>query len=186
MAVQVLRRVFTVDEYHRMAAAHIFGEDDRVELIEGEVVQMTPVGSRHAACVKRLIRLLDRGAGERAIVGAQDPIRLGTRSEPQPDVVLLRPRPDFYAAAHPGPDDVILVIEVAETSAEYDRSIKVPLYGQAGIPEAWLVDLAGDCVEVFRTPAPQGYREVQRVQRGQSLSPQVFPDVEFTVDEVIG
>ncbi|SNB58133.1 Uma2 family endonuclease, partial [Thermoflexus hugenholtzii] len=100
MRVQVQRRLFTVEEYHRMAEAGILSEDDRVELIEGELVTMSPIGSRHAACVKRLVRLLDRAVGDRAIVGAQDPIRLGTRSEPQPDVALLRYRPDFYASAH--------------------------------------------------------------------------------------
>jgi Uma2 family endonuclease len=127
MSVQLLRRAFTVQEYHQMTRAGILTEDDRVELIEGEIVRMSPLGRRHAACVKRLLRLLDRGVGEGAIVGTQDPIRLGEQSEPQPDLALLQPRPDFYAQGHPGPQDILLVVEVMERSAGYDREVKVPL-----------------------------------------------------------
>jgi len=126
MAAPLVRHRFTVEEYHRMGQAGILSEDDRVELIEGEIVEMAPVGSRHAACVKRLNALLSRRAGGRALVSVQDPIRLGEHSEPQPDLALLKPREDFYAAAHPGPEDVLLVIEVAETSLEYDREVKLP------------------------------------------------------------
>lgn len=186
MAVPVLRRRFTVDEYHRMAEAGILAEDDRVELIEGEIVEMSPIGSRHAACVKRMTSLFYRQVGQKAIVSVQDPIRLTERSEPQPDLALLRLRPDFYAKAHPGPEDILLVVEVAETSPDYDRTVKLPLYAQARIPEVWLVDLAGEGVEVYRTPTPQGYREVQHARRGQRLIPQAFPDVDLTVDEVFG
>jgi Uma2 family endonuclease len=134
MGVQVQRRLFTVEEYHRMAEAGILSEDDRVELIEGELVTMSPIGSRHAACVARLTALLFP-VGGRGILWVQNPIRLGARSEPQPDVALLRYRPDFYASAHPGPEDVLLVVEVAETSADADRSLKIPLYARYGIPK---------------------------------------------------
>lgn len=135
MAVQLLKRLFTVAEYHRMAEAGILGEDDRVELIEGEIVGMTPISSRHAGQVNRLVRLFTQRLGGRAILSVQNPIRLGEHSEPQPDVALLRPRPDFYATAHPGSEDVLLVIEVADlsacdaqagTSAAYDREVKPP------------------------------------------------------------
>lgn len=135
MSVQLLRRSFTVEEYHRMAEAGILREDDRVELLEGEIVEMTPIGSRHAACVDRLNQLGVRGVGPRAIVRVQSPVRLGERSEPQPDLTLLRARPDFYAHAHPGPADVLLIIEVAEASADADRTVKMPLYARAAIPE---------------------------------------------------
>ena len=186
MAVQLLRRVFTVEEYHRMVDAGILREDDRVELLEGEIVEMTPIGSRHAACVDRLNSLFVRGLGQRGIVRVQSPVRLGERSEPQPDLALLRARPDFYAQAHPGPTDILLLVEVAETSTDVDREVKVPLYARAGIREVWLVDLAGGCVEIYREPAPAGYQQVQRVRPGQRLSPHAVPDLELAMDDVLG
>jgi len=186
VAVQLSRRLFTVAEYHRMGEAGILAEDDRVELIEGEIVEMTPIGSRHAACVDRLNRLFSRHAGEGVIVRVQSPIRLGEHSEPQPDLALLHSRPDFYAGAHPGPQDVLLVVEVAETPAAYDRAVKVPLYARSGVPEVWLVDLAGARVEVYRRPAPQGYQEVQAVRRGEALAPLTLPELGLAVDDVLG
>jgi hypothetical protein len=152
MAVQLLKRLFTVVEYHRMAEAGILGEDDRVELLEGEIVQMGPIGSRHASCVKRLVDIfIPLQVGRKVILSVRDPIELGEHSEPQPDLTVLKPRPDFYAKAHPGPADVFLLVEVADlsacnaqagTSAAYDRDMKVPLYAQAGVPEVWVVDVA--------------------------------------------
>lgn len=186
MTVQFSRRLFTVSEYHRMAEAGILGEDDRVELIEGEIVEMSPIGSRHAACVRRLNSLFGSRVGERAIVDVQNPVRLGEHSEPQPDLVLLRFRPDLYAAAHPGPEDVLLLVEVVETSGVYDRGVKVPLYAKAGIREVWLADLAEDRVEVYRQPSPQGYRLVQYLRRGDRLVPQALPGLDVAVEEVLG
>lgn len=186
MVIQTLRRLFTVSEYHQMMDSGILREDDRVELIEGEVIEMSPIGSRHAACVKRLNRWLSERVGQRAIVGVQDPIRLGERSEPQPDLALLRPRPDFYGQAHPEPQDVFLVVEVAETSADYDREVKVPLYARAGLVEVWLVDIAARVIEVYRQPGPTGYRQMQRLSPGQQLSSAVWPDVSLPVDEILG
>lgn len=186
MSVELLRRAFTVEEYHRMTQAGILREDDRVELLDGEIVTRTPVGSRHAAGVNRLTHALSGRVVGRAIVSVQNPVRLGERSEPQPDLALLRTRPDFYADAHPGPMDVLLVIEVAETSVDLDRKIKVPLYAQAAIAEVWLVDLAGGYVEVYRDPAGQAYRDVRRVGRGQHLSPDTFPDLRLAVEELLG
>jgi hypothetical protein len=185
MGVQVQRRLFTVEEYHRMAEAGILSEDDRVELIEGELVAMSPIGSRHAACVARLTALLFPVEG-RGILWVQNPIRLGARSEPQPDVALLRYRPDFYASAHPGPEDVLLVVEVAETSADADRSLKIPLYARYGIPEAWLVDLLEERIEIYRHPTPQGYRSLHIAHRGETVSPTALPDLELSVDEILG
>jgi Uma2 family endonuclease len=186
MAVRVSRRRFTVDEYRRMLESGILAEDDRVELINGEIVEMAPIGSRHAACVKRLNNLFSRQVGDRAVVGVQDPVRLDEYSEPQPDLTLLRPRPDYYAGGHPGPEDVLLVVEVAETSAEYDRQIKVPLYARAGIREVWLVDLAASAVEVYREPTPEGYRQVRRFGRGETLSPEALPDINLALDDILG
>ena len=186
MSIQGVRHRFTVDEYHKMAQVGIFQEDDRVELLEGEIVEMAPIGSRHAACVKRLNQLFSDRLGGRAITGVQDPVRIGEHSEPQPDLTLLRPRPDFYSTGHPGPEDVLLVIEVADTTQDYDREVKMPLYARSGIPEAWLVDLVEDCIEVYRRPTPEGYREVRMVQREERVSVQAFPDLMLATDEVVG
>lgn len=184
MAVEVQRRLFTVDEYYEMARAGILREDDRVELIEGEIVQMTPIGSRHAACVDRLTRLLVQAAGDRAIVRVQGPVRLGDRSEPQPDVVLLKPRPDFYVTGHPGPADVILLVEIGDSSVGYDRDVKLPLYARAGVREVWIIDLAATRVEVYRAPTSEGYRDVARAPRGQQLAVQGLPGLAVEVDRI--
>ncbi|MFN3929840.1 MAG: Uma2 family endonuclease [Thermoflexus sp.] len=186
MRSQAMARRFTVEEYHRMREAGILTEDDRIELIEGELVEMSPISSRHAACVKRLAVLLFERGGRRFLVSVQDPIRLGERSEPVPDLALLRPRADFYASAHPGPADVFLVIEVAETSGTYDREQKLPLYGRAGIPETWVVDLAQGEVVVGRDPSPEGYRTLRTARRGETLAPLAFPDLILPVDEILG
>jgi len=182
---QVTRRKFTVEEYHLLARAGVLKEDDRVELLEGEIVEMSPIGSRHAACVDRLNRVFSR-LGERTIVRVQSPLRLGDLAEPQPDLALLRPRSDFYATAHPGPEDVLLVVEVAETSSDYDRQIKIPLYARWGIPEAWLVDLDQDRVEVHRDPSPEGYRDVRAINRSEALAPVAFPDLDLRAQDVLG
>lgn len=186
MPVQFLRRSFTVEDYHRMAQAGIFSEDDRVELLKGEIVTMAPIGSRHQACVDRLTGVLSLQVARRAIVRVQGPVRLDEHSEPQPDVALLKNQVDYYAQRHPRPEDVLLVIEVAETSAEADRDIKVPLYARAGIPEAWLVDLSGECIEIFQEPSPQGYQEVRRVRRGHRLAPRAFPDLDLAAHDLLG
>ncbi len=133
MAAQLLRRRFTVHEYHQMGQAGILGEDDRLELLEGEIVEMAPIGSRHQAVVDRLTRLFSNRLGDAAVVRVQGPVRLGEETEPQPDLLLLAPRADFYASAHPGPDDVLLLVEVSDSSTEYDREMKLPLYARYGI-----------------------------------------------------
>ena len=170
MSVQIARRHFNVIEYYRMAAAGVLSEDDRVELIEGEVVEMNPIGSRHAACVGRLTELLGRLVGDVAIVWVQNPVRIDDYSEPLPDVALLKRRDDFYAQANPQPTDVLLIIEVADSSVEYDRDIKIPLYARAGVPEAWLVNLPEEAVEIYARPLNNAYQETRLVKRGESLS----------------
>jgi Uma2 family endonuclease len=186
MTFAVARRRFTVDEYHRMGEAGILREDDRVELIDGEVVQMTPIGSRHAGCVKRINHLLTTRLRERAVVAVQDPVLLGRHSEPQPDVMVLRPRPDFYSDSHPSASDVWLLIEVSDTTAQFDRTVKVPLYARAGIVEVWLVDLEADSVEVYRRPAPDGrYADVRRAVRGDRLIGQAVPDLAVAVEAIL-
>jgi Uma2 family endonuclease len=186
MSVQVLRRRFTVDEYYRMAEAGILHEDDRVELIEGEIVEMAPIGSNHASHVDPLAQLLFERIGRRAIVRIQSPIHLGEYSEPQPDVTILRSRSDFYVSAHPSPADILLVVEVADTSVEYDRGVKIPLYARAGIREYWIVDLAGESIEVYRDPSPEGYRQARQLRRSERIAPEAFPDVEIMTDDVPG
>lgn len=177
MAVRPESYRFTVDEYHAIADAGILTEDDRTELVEGEIIVLNPIGSRHAAAVKRLAHAFATQAKSRFLVSVQDPIRLDGLNEPQPDLALLAPRDDFYAAAHPGPADVFLVIEVCETSAVHDRTSKIPLYARAGIGEAWLIDLAGRRLEVFTSASDTGYSETVELQARSQLSPRSFPDL---------
>ncbi len=186
MAVEIKRKLFSVVEYHKMIEAGVFHEDDRIELLGGEIVAMSPIGSRHAACVRRLIQLFTERLGKRVIVGAQDPIELSDESESQPDLTLLKPRPDFYSSAHPKPSDIYLLVEVADTTASYDRRVKLPFYARAGIPEVWLIDLEAQQVEVYREPSAQDYRQMQIVERGQSLKIQIFSDVTLNTNEILG
>ena len=153
------KRLFNVNEYYAMARAGILGEDDRVELIAGEIVVMAPIGSRHAGCLNRLNELLVPAALRRAIVAPQNPLRLNDSSEPQPDIALLRWRSDGYASRHPGPEDALLVVELADSSLDYDRGAKLALYARSGIGEVWVVDLQGSRVEVYRSPGPDGYAD---------------------------
>jgi Uma2 family endonuclease len=180
------RRRFTIDEYHRMGEAGVLSEDDRVELLDGEIVQMTPIGVPHASCVDRLNALLARRLGKSAIVRVQNPIILDRRSEPQPDLALLAPRTDFYSGAHPWPRDVLLAIEVMDASRGYDRTLKLPLYARAELREVWLVDVVAEMVEVYTRPALRGYRRQQRLGRGRSLTPVAFPRMRLRVNEILG
>ncbi len=184
MAVQASKRLFTVTEYYQMAQAGIFSESDRVELLEGEIFEMSPISSRRASCVSRLNYLLHDRVRDRAIVSVQNPVRLSDYSEPQPDIAVLKFRSDFYSPEHPRAEDLLLVIEVCETSGEFDRRVKLPLYAKAGIPEVWIVDLAQEQIEAYRAPSPQGYRDSQTLRRGQTIKSQFFP-IELTVDSIV-
>jgi Uma2 family endonuclease len=186
MVMPLTHRRFTVDEFHRMVEARILTEDDRVELLDGEIVEMSPISPRHAGCVKHLARLLVGAAGPTGFVGVQDPIVLGPHGQPQPDVAVLRPRADDYRRAHPGPLDVVLVVEVADTSIHRDRSTKVPLYAAAGLPEVWLVDLPAETIDVFRDPRGGVYRHRRTAGRGETLSPLNLPGVTIRTDEILG
>jgi Uma2 family endonuclease len=156
------RHRLNVDDYHRMAEAGILGEDDRVELIDGELIDMAPIGQGHAGVVNGLNHALFMAFGGQAIVSVQNPLRLDRLNEPQPDVVILRPRDDFYQhGARPGPADVLLLVEVADSSLRYDRTVKLPLYARAGIGEVWIVDLRRRVVDVYRTPAGGGYATIE-------------------------
>lgn len=186
MSVQLLKRKFTVEEYNLMAEARVFKESDRLELIAGEIIEMSPVGMRHAACVRRLDTLLNQKLAGRAIVDTQNPIVLNNTSEPQPDVALLKLRADFYEAAHPRPVDCFLLVEVGDSTIDYDREVKIPLYAQSGIIEVWLIDLNGEAIEVYRQPGVNGYQYRSRFVRGQNLTVGAFANVSLTVDEVLG
>jgi len=176
---------FTVEMYQKLGELGIFHQDDRVELIAGQVVEMSPIGDHHAACVRRLNRLCSRYGGEVAIVDVQNPVVLGEHDAPQPDLVLLKPRPDAYPR-HPHATDILLIIEVADTTLAYDRDIKMPVYACAGIPEAWLVDLNGDAIMCYRAPAPDGYEELATVTRGTTLRPVGLPEITIEADEILG
>jgi Uma2 family endonuclease len=181
-----LRR-FTIAEYHRMGEAGILGCDERLELIDGALVVREPIGSRHASTVTRLTRLFTLRLGERAIVWPQNPIVLpNDDSELQPDVTILALRADVYAASHPLPANVLLLIEVADSSLRLDRRVKLPLYARAGIREAWLCDLTTDRVEVHRQPSADGYASLRVAAPGESLAAEAFPDIHVTVEDLIG
>ena len=182
----VVRRSLTVADYHRMGEAGILSDSDRVELIEGELVVMSPVGSLHVSTVNALTHLLVGAVGGQGIVSVQNPVRLDDRSEPEPDVAVLRPRADRYRAALPMPPDVLLLIEVSDSTLAYDRAVKAPLYAAHGIPELWIVDLVGQKVEVHRKPEAGHYTEVTRVGAGDVLEPSLLPGVSVPVAAVLG
>lgn len=183
-----VRRRFTVHEYERMIETGILAEDDRVELIEGEILTMAPIGPRHATCVRRLNALLNASPGkDRFIVSVQDPISLPSAgSEPQPDIALLVPPLSRYTERHAGAEDVLLIIEVADTSAADDRAKKLPVYARAGISEVWLVDLPTQAIERHRSPSPAGYADVARFGRTHVIVPAALPELAISTDQILG
>lgn len=176
----VQRHRLTVEQYHRMAEARVLARDARVELIEGVIVGRAPIGSRHAATVKKLNALLTKAVGARAIVSVRDPIRLGDRSEPQPDLALLRPREDFHAGAPPTAADTLLIVEVSQATGAYDRQVKVPLYAQHGVPEVWIVDLDSSLGRFYRTPQGDRYLDITATETPGPTPVPALPGV--TVD----
>jgi len=186
MSVQTQKRLFTVQEYHLMSEAGVFANHERVELIEGEIIQMAAIGTRHASCVKRLNRRFSVIPEEITILGVQDPIQLTERTEPQPDVVLLQPRADYYETAHPIPSEVLLLVEVSDSTVNFDRDVKVPNYARSGIQEVWLWDLEANCLEVYREPTANGYTSIQKFERGEIVSPLAFPDFQVSVNLILG
>jgi Uma2 family endonuclease len=167
-----------------MAEVGILRDDDPVELIEGEIVEMAAMGNRHFLAVTRLNHLFVRAVGERALVSVQMSLRLSRDSVPEPDLVLLRPRPD-YRERGPHAEDALLLVEVSDTTLAYDRGTKVPLYAHAGIPEVWIVDVEGEAVEVYRRPGAGRYQDVERVGCGGRVNPGAFPELSVSVDEIL-
>jgi Uma2 family endonuclease len=180
------RRRFTIDEYERMIEAGILYEDERVELLEGEIVCIAPIGTPHSGCVDFLNRWFTLHLPPTALVRVQNPIRLEPGSEPQPDICIVRYRADYYRARHPIPEDIFLVIEVADTTLSYDRDVKLPLYAAAGIPEAWIVDLAVGQVLVYWSPRRGRYTRSQVVERDGTLTPRAFPDLHLPAADLLG
>ncbi len=173
-----------VDAYHQMIQAGIFDENDRVELIDGELRAMPPINPDHAGKNNRLNRLLTLGVGDAAVVSVQNPLTLAPRSEPEPDLMLLRPRDDFYEGANPTPADTLLVIEICDSSLRYDQEVKVPLYAAHGVPEVWLVDLQHRRLELYREPGSDGYRLVLRPELTEVVTPLLLPSLSIRVDEI--
>jgi Uma2 family endonuclease len=182
---EVRRRRFTVEEFHSMGEAGILREGERVELIEGEIVKMNPFGGRHIRCVNELNWLLGQQIRDEGIrVSVQNPVRLNGGLEPQPDLAVIRA--GDYADSPPGPEDVLLVIEVSDTTLGYDRNVKLPLYARAGIGEAWIVDLPNNGVERHNDPSEEGYRRMERASRGRSLASEALPNLFLRTDAVLG
>jgi Uma2 family endonuclease len=182
----VARRPLTVADYHRMGEVGMLTERDRVELIEGELIAMSPIGSEHAGAVNALTRRLVQVVGERGIVAVQNPVRLDDLSEPQPDFAVLKPRPDDYRKATPCPEEVLLIIEVADSSLSYDRGVKRSLYTRHGIPEFWIVNLTAGEVEVCRAPSGDSYASVSHVGRAGTLEPELLPGIAIPVAVLLG
>lgn len=186
VAKPTTRHPLTVDIYTQMVENGILGEDARVELLNGALFDMSPIGSRHAAIVDRLNFFFGQAHGQEIIIRIQNPVQLNPISLPQPDVVLLRRRDDFYAEAHPGPADVLLLIEVADSSLVYDTEEKLPAYAGAGIPEVWIINLNDDCIDRHLTPDARGYRLRERFRPGDDLTPTLLPETTLQVSTILG
>ena len=169
-------RRFTVDEYHRLAEVGVLHEDDRVELLNGVIVNMMPIGPFHGGSVNRLNQIFTQAGGGRWITSVQNPVHIGQHNEPQPDLLLLHPRDDFYESRHPEPADVYLLIEVSDSTLLTDREEKLPIYAKGGIPEVWIVNLPERVIEVYTTPLAGEYTVSRRVHGGDPLAPVAFPD----------
>lgn len=184
--VAVAQHQFTIRDYHRMGETGIFTEDDRVELLNGQIYTVSPVGSKHAACVKRINRSFGRNLADEAIVSVHNPVVLNDYSEPEPDVALLFYRDDFYEERLPTAADVLLLIEVSDATLRFDKDVKLPLYAQSAIPEVWIIDLKKACIEVYVNPRDGAYQEQQTRKRGQELTLQQLPFLTVTVQELLG
>jgi len=183
-------RRFSIAEYHKMGEVGIFSEDERVELIEGVIIQMPPIGSKHTSTVKELNWLFsNKLSRSEARIGVQDPVILDDVTEPQPDISVLKPKDDAYASAHPRPDDVLLIVEAADTTLEDDRAVKLPSYAAAGIPEVWIVNIPDRRIEVYRIPIGEkedaGYKFRVEYREGETLNPEAFPMVKIDVADVL-
>jgi Uma2 family endonuclease len=186
MSAEITKRLFTVRDYHRMVDAGILRENDRVELIYGEVLAMSPIGSPHGAHVDRATRAFVRAAGDLAIVRVQGNVELDQYNEPLPDIVLMRPKEDFYASGLPDPTDVFLIVEVSDSSLKYDRGLKARLYAETGIREYWVVDVENKRAFAYSDPQDGTYQTMRELPRGETLSPILLPDCCVSIDTLLG
>jgi Uma2 family endonuclease len=174
------RRRLTIDEYHRAGDAGVLGPSDRVELIGGEMIEMAPIGAKHFAKVNRLSRMLGLSAGNEAIVSTQNPLSLPPYDEPQPDIALLKPRADDYEKKLPAATDVLLIVEVADSTLKYDREVKLPIYARHGIVEVWLIDIRDETLLINRSPGSKGFKQVLKPRKNGTVTPLLLPNV--TID----
>ena len=186
MVVQLERKRFTVSDFQQMVDVGILQEDDRCELLNGEIVKMSSIGQRHASKVNRLAQLFHEIARGTIIVSTQNPIELGPFSQPEPDIGLLRWQDDFYESGHPKAEDVYLLVEVADSTLETDRNIKLPLYAQTGIAEVWIVNLQDNVIEVYRQPIGTNYSVTQIFILGQTLTIEALPEITIEVNHILG
>jgi Uma2 family endonuclease len=186
METEVTKKLFTVDEYHRMGEAGIFHPEAHLELIEGEIIEMSPPGMRHIACVNRATALFSSRLAGKAMVSVQNPLMLSRYTEPQPDIVLARPRPDFYSDRRLSGEDTLLAIEISDSTLSFDRNRKMPLYAAAGVPELWIENLRDQVILVFREPGAKTYATSLTFRHGQSFSAVAFPELTFTVEDLLG
>ena len=179
------RYAFTVADYHQLIASGHFKRNDRIELINGELTIMPPIGPEHSFHTTRLTNTLPLKLPSGVLLRMNEPITLGNHSEPQPDAAMVRARPDGYRSAHPGPEDVLLVIEVADTSAAFDIQVKAKLYGKVGIPEYWVIDLQEGCLRVFTEPSARGFKHLQVLERGDTVQSNSIASLTLMVKELM-
>ncbi|MDD1622867.1 MAG: Uma2 family endonuclease [Methylococcaceae bacterium] len=172
-------------EWHRMGEAGIFPPESRMELIEGEILHMSPIGFHHSGHVARLIHFFAPLLKSQAIINAQNPVQLGDISEPEPDFVLLRPEASFYSRRHPKAEDVLLLVEVSDSTLRFDRNQKMRLYATYNIPEYWIVNLIDDCLEVFRQPQDGEYLNQTVLSKADSLNLQALPEIQIAVADIL-
>jgi Uma2 family endonuclease len=184
MPVQTQHR-FSIDDYYRMAETGVLRPGKRMELLDGKIIDMSPIGPFHGGLVNRLSRLFNQLAHGRWLVSAQNPLRVDDHSEPEPDVMLLKPAADDYTNRHPQPKDVFLLIEVADSTLDYDREEKLPAYGRAGIAEVWIVNLQDATIEVYREPHFTGFGNKTVLRAGDQAKPLAFPDATVDVAELL-
>ena len=186
MRIETTRKLFTVDEYYRMAEAGILRPEDRVELIDGEIVEMSPIGVRHVGCVNAANTALSQAFRGKAVVSVQNPLQLTNYTEPEPDIVLLKFRTDSYRGKKPEAADALLVVEVSDTTFAYDSEVKLPRYALAGVPEVWIENLVEDLLLVYRHPYSKTYKARLSLKRIDSISVEAFPDLVFAVSDLLG
>lgn len=177
--------LFNVDEYHQLIEVGILGPEDRIELIHGELTMMPPIGPEHSSYTRRLTNLLPRKLPDNVVLQMNEPVTIAPGSEPQPDAAIVKAKPDNYRKAHPTPKDVLLIIEVADSSSNFDNKVKGKLYGKAGIPEYWIIETAENLVRVFTDPSKEGYRTIREFHRGDKVKCGTVPQLQLTVDDLL-